>query len=353
MASRTNFHQFPSTFKDYPLQVIVGPRKTIYYIHPGVLSSCGSPALETRVNAQWIKNGTSGAIDWTEFDEDTIECVLSYLYIEDYDVRGRTFGGKQIGGNDDDQIARQAFLSPKAESSVPDSEILNEAPSERPLTPLSRCLQAGLPAETMQTAAAAFMKVPSACDEGLGDIALMHAKVYCFAHQFLFSRLEGLALQRLTQLLLTCDTPTDPFFLGLTDAIRLVYDSTPKSKSNDPARELFSQYMALKYTIISEESLRALIAEGGDFMIDVTRKLARRISMSGTSTQSLEDHIDELEMNVLRLEQHAENQARLLKRAEEEILEWESWNRGISSKHRKARRMVTPFEFSATHEPSA
>lgn len=91
-----------------------------------------------------------------------------------------------------------------------------------------------------------------------------------------FSRLEDLALQRLAQLLLKCDTPTDPFFLRFTDAIRLVYDSTPTSKLNDPARELLSQYVALKHTILSM-SLRALIAEGGDFMIDVTRKLARRI----------------------------------------------------------------------------
>jgi hypothetical protein len=197
------------------------------------------------------------------------------------------------------------------------------------------------------------MKGPSTCDEGLGDIALMHAKVYCFAHQFLFSRLEDLALQRLTQLLLKCDTPTDPFFLGLADIIRLVYGATPNSKPNEPARELLSQYVALKYTILSEESMKALITEGGDFMIDVTRKLARRISLSGTSTQSLEGLVDELEMNVFRLEQHTEDQACLLKRAEEEILEWENWNRGISAKHKKAKRVVAPFEFSATHEPSA
>ncbi|KAJ5348625.1 uncharacterized protein N7506_001878 [Penicillium brevicompactum] len=351
MASRTNFHQFPSTFKDCPIQVIVGPQKTVYYVHPAVLSSCGSPVLKARVNDQWIKNGTSGAIDWTEFDEETVKCALSYLYIEDYDVRDRGFVGEQFEErNDEDQMAQAASLSTNAGSSMPDSKTLNEALSERPLTPLSRCLQAGLPAETIQTAAAAFMKEPSACDEGLGDIALMHAKVYCFAHQFLFSRLENMALQRLTQLLLKCGTPTDPFFLGLSDAIRLIYGATPKSKPNNPARELLSQYVALKYTTLSEESMRALIAEGGDFMVDVTCKLARRISTSGTSTQSLECLIDELEMNVFRLEQHTENQACLLKRAEEEILEWESWNRGISAKHKKAKRMVAPFEFSATHE---
>ncbi|KAJ5335659.1 uncharacterized protein N7506_005595 [Penicillium brevicompactum] len=354
MASRTNFHQFPSTFKDCPVQIIAGPQKIVYYVHPGVLSSCGSPVLKARVSDQWIKNGTSGAIDWTEFDEETVECALSYLYIEDYDVRGRTVVSEQTEERkDDDRMAQAAFLSTKVGSSMPDSKILNEGLSERPLTPLSRCLQAGLPAETMQTAAAAFMKEPSACDEGLGDIALMHAKVYCFAHQFLFSRLEDLALQRLTQLLLKCGTPTDPFFLGLADAIRLVYGATPKSKPNDPARELLSQYVALKYTILSDESMRALIAEGGDFMVDVTCKLARRVSISGTSTQSLEGLIDELQMNVFRLEQHTENQACLLKRAKEEILGWESWNRGISAKHKKAKRIVAPFEFSATHENSA
>jgi hypothetical protein len=51
----------------------------------------------------------------------------------------------------------------------------------------------------------------------------------------------------------------------------------------------------------------------------------------------LEGLIDELEMSVSGLEQHTENQACLLKRAEEEILEWESWNRGISAKHKKAK----------------
>ena len=53
--------------------------------------------------------------------------------------------------------------------------------------------------------------------------------------------------------------------------------------------------MALKCTILPEESLQSLIAKGDGFMIDVTRKLARRLSISGTATRSLEDHIEELE----------------------------------------------------------
>ncbi|KAJ5941437.1 hypothetical protein N7516_001605, partial [Penicillium verrucosum] len=238
----------------------------------------------------------------TEFDKETIKYALSFLYIKDYNVRNRTF---------------ITFLSTKAGSSVPNSEILNKALSERPLTPLSRLL-----VENIQTAAAAFIKEPSTYNKGLSNIALIHAK-----------------------LLLKYNTLTDLFFLGLIDAIRLVYGATLKSKPNDLARELLSQYVALKYTILLEETIRALIVEGGDFMIDVTYKLARRVSISGTSTQSLEGLVDKLEMTVSRLEQHTKNQTCLLKRAEEEILEWESWNRGISAKHKKAKRMVAPFEF--------
>ncbi|KAK4933936.1 hypothetical protein LTR66_015810, partial [Elasticomyces elasticus] len=86
-------------------------KKPVYYVHPEVLSSCGSPVLKARVNEQWIKNGTSGAIDWTEFDEETVECALSYLYIEDYDVRGRIFVGEQTEErNDDDRMG--TFHSP-------------------------------------------------------------------------------------------------------------------------------------------------------------------------------------------------------------------------------------------------
>lgn len=96
-----------SIFRECPLQVIVGSEKTLYYIHPGVLSSCGSPALKARIDGPWKTNGASGIIDWTDFDEDTIECALSYLYVEDYSVCGRKDVGEQTEEeNDGDRIGR-------------------------------------------------------------------------------------------------------------------------------------------------------------------------------------------------------------------------------------------------------
>lgn len=127
-------------------------------------------------------------------------------------------------------------------------------------------------------------------------IHVIHAKIYCFAHRFLILQHEVLALQRLTQILLTNHTLSDPFFSRLADAIHLVYESTPKvTQFDNPARTLRSQYIALNFTSIPTDSLGTLICAKGEFMFDVAQKLARRIIISGRSTESLDEHINELE----------------------------------------------------------
>lgn len=105
---------------------------------------------------------------------------------------------ESLGSLDYYLLLRLIFMSGHQDSLSTKSES-SQVPLERPLTPLSRCLQVGLPAQTIQTAAAAFNTKSHGCDEHMGNIAFIHAKVYCFAHQFLISGLEDSALQRLTQ----------------------------------------------------------------------------------------------------------------------------------------------------------
>lgn len=213
---------------------------------------------------------------------------------------------------------------------------------------MSRCIQAGLPAETSRTAAGAFRKAAfQNRDDSIGASSLVHAKVYTFAHQFLLFDLEELALQRLTQALLVNDTQTSSLFPHLVDTIHHVYKSTPSANLHDnPARKLLSQYVALRYTTFSDENLDMLISEGGEFMIDLSHKLARRLSMGGSSTESLEKQIDELQVNVNGLEIECQNKEIQLEKAKQEIAEWESWNRGISGKNRKAKKKVVRSAFT-------
>lgn len=42
--------------------------------------------MNARINGPWKENGADGPIDWTDFDEETVECVLSYFYVQDYSV---------------------------------------------------------------------------------------------------------------------------------------------------------------------------------------------------------------------------------------------------------------------------
>jgi hypothetical protein len=161
---------------------------------------------------------------------------------------------------------------------------------------------------------------------------LMHAKVYCFTHQFLIPRLEELSLQRLTQVLLICHTPSDPFFSRLAQAIRLIYESTPSATElDDPARKLLSQYVALDYTTLPKESLHQLISEAGEFMIDVSQKLAQRIAANSGTTKSLKEHIDELKVRISV--------------AEKDIQEWDSWNRRIRGNYRRGRGLWQPKSY--------
>ncbi|CAG8366068.1 unnamed protein product [Penicillium salamii] len=284
MASVNNFHQTPRIFEECPLQIITGPQKTILYVHPGLFSSCGSPVLKARVKDEWSNNETNKVLDWTDFDVETVKCILSYLYTGDYHVACPPYPDEHLGDCDvpgpmcsveilgaSDQTAQQSSIFTQKRSSMLDLRRSSEEPFGRPLTPVRRLLKAGFPAANTQTAAGDFMKLANALCEDLGHAAVVHAKVYCFASYFLFPRLGIFAIQRLTQLLDFCK-PTDRFLSDLRDVIHLVYSSTLKSEPNDPARELLSQYVAVKCTRISKESLKALIREDEDFMIDLSRE---------------------------------------------------------------------------------
>lgn len=67
------------------MKVFVGSEKKIYYVHPGVLLACKASTADVRMSGYWKDTG-EGAIDWTDFDRQTIECVLQYLYTGDYHV---------------------------------------------------------------------------------------------------------------------------------------------------------------------------------------------------------------------------------------------------------------------------
>ncbi|KAJ5164314.1 uncharacterized protein N7500_006144 [Penicillium coprophilum] len=71
---------FKSIWRESTIKALVGENKTVYHIHPGALIQ-GKSALTARVTAPW-KNAGKEELDWSDFDEETIDCVLMFCYAE-------------------------------------------------------------------------------------------------------------------------------------------------------------------------------------------------------------------------------------------------------------------------------
>lgn len=69
-----------SIFAKPPIKVIVGSEGRVYYVHHGALEA--HPAFEDKFKSS--TDDYDHPIDWCAFDEQTIECVLSFLYTGDY-----------------------------------------------------------------------------------------------------------------------------------------------------------------------------------------------------------------------------------------------------------------------------
>lgn len=60
--------------------MIVGSEDRVYYVHHGALEA--HPAFEEKLKSS--TDDYDHPIDWCAFDEQTIECVLGFLYTGDY-----------------------------------------------------------------------------------------------------------------------------------------------------------------------------------------------------------------------------------------------------------------------------
>jgi hypothetical protein len=199
----------------------------------------------------------------------------------------------------------------------------------RALTPLRDCPGVRLPDEFTPPKR---QKEPQESD--VAEIYL-HAKIYSFACHYDFTKLKEFTLNRLAQSLDRLQRAQLDLFPYLADAIRLIYTAT---EDGDSARYLLSQFVALKYTILLGDEMNKLVAEGGDFMVDVSGKLARQIS-----SMTLEGKIEELTTEKLELEAEAAANRAAWKSLKEEVEGWENWNRQLAYAQRRKQGEKYPI----------
>jgi hypothetical protein len=151
--------------------------------------------------------------------------------------------------------------------------------------------------------------------------------VYSFAHQLEFTKLEQFSLNRLAKVLVSLEQSEKDLFPYLADGIRLIYATT---ETTDDARYLLSQFIAFKYTALMGEDFDQLITEGGEFMVDVSRKLARKFTSLSSTFQ---EKIEELMKVNEELSADIEGKNKRTESLKEEIRQWETRRNGPAQKY--------------------
>ncbi|KAJ5822780.1 hypothetical protein N7447_005120 [Penicillium robsamsonii] len=348
-----------SIFAKPPVKISVGSDERAYYVHRGTLEV--HPTFDARLKVS--TNEYEDAIDWSAFDEQTIDCVLSFLYTGGYQAPqatsvaveenqadvGEEAPAQDGEGEGEEEVVDETeeadeeaepptspvarspshaswppsppsrsppppespswpnsppmFAVPARSPPVPDSPITPDSPpsetlsdcdiNDRPLTPLEYC--DGVTLTTEHTLAPKILDherkeqyqeepEPEAEGNSAAEIYL-HAKVYSFARQLDFEKLEQFSLNRLAEVLVALEQTDKVLFPYLVDAIRLIYQTTDIA---DDARNLLSQFVALRYTTLVGEHLDELITEGGEFVVDLSHKLARKLTTISMAFKRIE-----------------------------------------------------------------
>ncbi|KIW81841.1 hypothetical protein Z517_04867 [Fonsecaea pedrosoi CBS 271.37] len=312
-----------------------------FTVHEALLSKSGSPSLQKLVEPGW-KESSEGCIDWRHTSSQTVERILTWLYLRDYqspDPVPREIGPEPVA----DVVLEEP--QPEVEPPEPAEPDLLEAEdpelqhaifkscSIRPLTPLGKC--AGVPpvVTAHKTAAGVFegLEFPHK-DFSYWEPLLTHLDVYSFAKYHLLSELQEIALQRSIITLRKMDCTVEFAEQEVSKAVEFVYANIPADRGNEePMRKLLSQFAAINYTSLMHGSFEALITRGGDFALDLARKLSRRL-LARDSDALVQD---ELEDRIRNLEAQLQERDREIQKLNGSLNNASDWDWGISKKGKR------------------
>ncbi|KAF3393941.1 hypothetical protein F1880_004896 [Penicillium rolfsii] len=299
-------------FAEPPIKLKVGKRDKIYHVHPGIFTSS---ALSADIISSW-KGTADETVELTEYDEQTIESVLSYFYTKEYflaQITPESDLPRESDAKPDDSPSVGEDL-PVEENTNAENSVHGSATNGnelRPPSPTENIVDQSSP-QTLRSTSATHEDAHRT-GQILSAEALAHAKIYSFAHKFLMSDLEEFATHRLAKTLEDLQSLKIGISPPLAEAIRLIYDTTP-SDAEIPTRKLLSQYAALSSSSSTNDHLDMFFLEGGNFAVDVFHELSRKV--------------DDLMAEAVALELSC-SQTR------EEVSRWQVWNSGLPSKHRR------------------
>ncbi len=123
---------------------------------------------------------------------------------------------------------------------------------------------------------------------------MIYSRIYTFARVHFITELEIFILQRLTQVLLLLDISHAYVISNVVQLIRYVYDCDKLDDSEKLIKKLITQFAAINFTDLKGDDFEILFNKDGAFIVDLIKKISRRLFSSATCSGLLERQIKDL-----------------------------------------------------------
>ncbi|KAF8252420.1 hypothetical protein K440DRAFT_645952 [Wilcoxina mikolae CBS 423.85] len=281
-----------SSFLATPVYTIAaGPKRKEFPVHSGLLSTYSETLLE--LVAGQSKSSKNRTIAWEQWDEATVGRFVQWLYTKEYQVpapKAAAIRSRRSSGLDTRRPRPTSRLFAEAMASTfapsppstpsPPSSVLSD-PASSSATPHRPTSSATPPRP------ASAPPIPDDVPLDYEEPFLAHAKLYALAQFTDITPLKLQCINRLAALLdeirwiERCSAAADNF----VKLARYVYENTDSMAHREESlRVVVSSFAAFNFERLDCPSMMALMVEGGDFVIDVVRRVMKSMRKPAVAT---------------------------------------------------------------------
>ncbi|KAL8728222.1 MAG: hypothetical protein Q9166_005525 [cf. Caloplaca sp. 2 TL-2023] len=266
--------------------IYAGSTKQQFFAYAEILSK--SPTLRKIVKGKW-KDSADRTVNIEDWEPRTIQQLLEWLYTGSYKW---TITTPQPVPNENIAVEMCNDIKKDMSQAIDRTEfqVKHDAEAARPLkkeddieVALAHSISSlGEPCSEPDGPAPAPLNTVAAREHGIetGCTLLSDAKLYALAHYLQLDELKSLALDNIKDVTVSieCLEQKPRLLNNIVELVRYVYNSTDLLvNSAEPLRHLVSAFAAKWFHALQGSEVDALMAEGGEFVVDLMKELQQNI----------------------------------------------------------------------------
>lgn len=316
-----------------------------FLVHEALLASQSEHLRNLIEKTSGESSGPERELDIGNWGSETLGRFVEFVYTGDYhcpdpaplDTPATTPEGGSVSGSigEEEDVA----AVPPSTESAQDSEAGElkqkfwlpqpQVQLLRGLAPLSEIFAPDIlnPQRKLSAAEIFATKDFHPAEHDFEEVFLAHAKVYTIARTFEIEALCILALQRLLRTLVNIG-PVPPGSALVGNFVELArYAYATMLGTQDPFRNLISQFAALNFTSMQTQAMRELMKGGGDFASDLMEKVnvtlvaGGELGRSSPREEELNKEMEGLKREALEARMKAEEYSKTIEGLKTEALE--------------------------------